>query len=63
MMMEEAHPDCSSVSEVDVHCDNQNMIVTVGVRPNADDNFLSREWNCAHLACFTKRMVARSQLF
>jgi hypothetical protein len=42
-MREKDLPDCSSVSEVDIDPNNQNMIAIVGVRPNIDDNFLFRE--------------------
>jgi hypothetical protein len=40
------------------------MITVVAVQPNIDDSFLSREWNCAHVAYVNeKRMLGGSQLF
>jgi hypothetical protein len=36
-------PDRSSLSEVYIYRNNQNAIALVVIRPNHDDNFLSRE--------------------
>jgi hypothetical protein len=42
-MRENARPRRSFVSEVDIYWNNQNLITIVAVRPNINDNFLSRE--------------------
>jgi hypothetical protein len=42
-MREKVHPDRSSVSEVHIYRNNENVIVIVSVRPNICNNFLSRE--------------------
>jgi hypothetical protein len=64
MMREKDLPDRSSISEVNIDPNNQNMITIVGVRPNIDDNFLSREQHGVYLDYVNKkRMLSRSQLF
>jgi hypothetical protein len=42
MMREKGHRDCSSVSEVEIDQNNQNIITIVAIWPNIDDNFLSQ---------------------
>jgi hypothetical protein len=41
-MSEKVRPDRSSVSDLDIDRNNQNMIGIVTARPNITDNFLSR---------------------
>jgi hypothetical protein len=42
-MREKTCPDRSALSEVYVYRNNQNMIAIVAIRPNIDEDFLSRE--------------------
>jgi putative ribosome biogenesis GTPase RsgA len=61
MMVEQGRPDRSSISEVDIYRNNQNLIAVVAVPPNIDDNFLSRQLNCAHLDSGNEKwMLGRS---
>jgi hypothetical protein len=44
--------------------DIQNTITIVAIRPGIDDNFLSREYNGAHLDYVNEKwMLDRSQIF
>jgi hypothetical protein len=60
---EKTKPDRSSISEVNIYRNNQNMITVVAVLRNNDDDFVSREWNYAYLDYGSKRMLNRCQLF
>jgi hypothetical protein len=41
-MKQKARPDHLSVSDIYIDRNDQSMIATIVVRPNHDDNFLSR---------------------
>jgi hypothetical protein len=61
---EKARPDRSSVSEVYIYPNNQNMIAIVALRPNAEHNSFLGECNWAHLNYLTeKRTLNRCQRF
>jgi hypothetical protein len=45
-----ARPDRSSVCDLCIYHNNQNMIAIVAVRTNIDNNFLSHQYNGLHLA-------------
>jgi hypothetical protein len=48
-MRDKGHPDRWSISEVYIYRNDQNMIAIIAARPNNNNNFLSHEWNSAHL--------------
>jgi hypothetical protein len=62
-MREKICLDYSSLSEVYIYRNIQNMITIVAVQTNNDDNFLSCSYNYAHWDYTKSRMLNRSELF
>jgi hypothetical protein len=63
-MKGKARPDRAFVSKLYIYHNNENMITSIAVRPNIDNNFISDEYNGVHWDYVTEKcMLDESQLF